>query len=103
METIMTDFNTLFQNTTSLTAQRKDYAMNALDQAIRNLATDLYHQRTKRDVGVHAVASLVAGYVPNSGEGHAQKVRSMVEQQVDVYLQQIEENTPKTKKEKEDS
>lgn len=78
---------TLFASEESLTAKRKAYAMGKLQSLIRDAAEDLANGDTTRDVAVYAVAAIVAGYIPTTGKGHAEKVRATVSEQIDSYLE----------------
>lgn len=84
-------FANLMNNNSGLTVQRRNYVMGILDQAAQKLAQDLTAGETTREVGVVALAQLVAAYVPPTGKGHADKVRDEVNDTVNHYMSAIEE------------
>lgn len=84
--------NSLFSQSNTLTHRRKVYAQTVLNSAIAQAAKDLQNGLETRDVIVPAIAGIVAAYVPNSGKGHADRVRETVEQQIDSAMSETEES-----------
>ena len=72
--------------TESITAQRKSYVQQIMEDAARKVATDLQEGETTREIAIHALGQLWAGYLPHSGKGHAEKAREQVADAVDAIL-----------------
>ena len=60
--------------TESITAQRKAYVQSLMETAARKVAADLKAGDTTREIAIHALGQLWAGYLPHSG---LQRVRSL--------------------------
>jgi len=80
-------FESLFTETSTLTARRKVYTQTVFDTMTRQGAKDLVNGLEKREVIVPAIAKIVAATVPNSGKGHAEKVAQMVNDQIDSIVE----------------
>ena len=77
----------LFQNDSSLTARRRVYGKSALNALMEQAAKDLANGLETREVIIPAISGIVVAYVPNSGQGHADRVREAVTEQIDSYME----------------
>lgn len=69
----------------TLTAARKEYAVEAIATLCRIAAQQLDEGLTTENVAVHAIGQIWAGYVPNGGEGHAAAMRDQIAGEVAKY------------------
>ena len=74
------------QKTESITQQRKTYVQQIMETAARKVAEDLHGGDTTREIAIHALGQLWAGYLPHTGKGHAEKAREQVADAVDAIL-----------------
>lgn len=72
--------------TESITAQRNTRVSGLLELLVAQTATDLHAGTVNRDVAVPALTKIVTAVLPNTGAGHADMVRSQVNDAVDAAL-----------------
>lgn len=78
---------TLFQNDSSLTARRRVYGKSALNALMEQAAKDLANGLETREVIIPAISGIVAAYVPSTGQGHADRVKEAVTEQIEAYME----------------
>jgi len=73
-------------NTDSLTAQRNARVSSMLESLVAITANDLHSGAVIRDVALPALYRIVTATLPNTGKGHADQVKAMVDQAIDAAL-----------------
>jgi hypothetical protein len=79
-------FESLFSENNSLTHRRKVYTQTIFNAMVSQAAADLKSGLETREVIVPALARVIASSVPQTGQGHAERVAQMVNDQVDAAL-----------------
>jgi hypothetical protein len=80
----------LFNNTASLTAQRKTHVeriiVNACKESAQEYVDGLITQKDLKDVRIVAISQLAAAYAPSEGKGHADKWKDSIREMVFGYV-----------------
>jgi hypothetical protein len=82
-------FESLFSETNSLTHRRKVYTQTIFNAMVAQAAADLKDGLETREVIVPALARIIAASVPQTGQGHAERVAQMVNDQVDAAIASV--------------
>ena len=84
-------FESLFNESNTLTHRRKVYTQTIFNAMVSQAATDLKNGLEPREVIVPALARIIAASVPQTGQGHAERVAQMVNDQVDAAIGAVTE------------
>jgi hypothetical protein len=79
-------FESLFAESNTLTQRRKAYVIALSNVMVAQGAADLKSGLETREVIVPAIARIIAASVPQTGQGHAERVAQMVNDQIDAVL-----------------
>lgn len=83
----------------SLTEQRNTYTNKMLELIVNDTAKALKENTTSREIAVPALCKIIGNTLPNSGKGHADRVKDQVEAAIDQSLDMIEESPKESVKE----
>lgn len=85
----------LFNNTASMTAQRKSHVERVIVKACEDSAQEyvdgLVSLKDLKDIRIVAISQLAAAYAPNEGKGHADKWKESIREMVMGYVGETEE------------
>lgn len=84
-------FESLFTETNTLTHRRKVYTQTIFNVLVSQGAADLKSGMETREVIVPGIARIIAASVPQTGQGHAERVAQMVNDQIDAVLTEEEQ------------
>ena len=74
------------ENNQSLTHRRNVYINTVFNSMLSQGAKDLESGLDTREVIVTAIAKVIAAVMPNTGQGHAESIKSQVSDKIDAIL-----------------
>lgn len=86
-------------NSENLTAQRNAYVSAMLEHLVNQVAEDLVNGDTVREVAIPALCRIVSGTLPNTGKGHADRIKNQVNEAVDAAIDAMTQGVEETDKE----